>query len=647
VVKIASYGAWTSPLAAQDVAGAGGSVQWVDLHDGETWWAESRPEEGGRVVLMRAGAPGEQPRQVLAAPWNARNRVHEYGGRPWAFVGGKIVFTHWVDQRLYVVDPDDAAATPEPISPAPAREHGDRYADLTASPDGAEVWCVRETQLSDAPVDVHRDLVAVPLDGSQQVRVLAASHHFMSAPKPSPDGRHVAWLGWNHPAMPWDGTELCVAELTEDGKVGEHRVIAGGPTESVCQFRWESPDALLALTDPQGWWNLHRVTLDGAVTNLAPCEDELGGPLWRLGSSWFAPLGGGRHVVLRGSTLAVLDERSGTITDVETDRPVWSGQIAAADGVVVGTAAGPHQEAAVVRLDLSTGDTTEVTAGHPLPLDQAYLPTPQERIFTSPDGARIPAFVYPPTNPDFAAPEGELPPYVVHVHGGPTGSVEGTLSLNFAYFTSRGIGVVAVNYGGSTGYGRRFRDRLRGQWGVVDVQDCAAVAQALADEGTADPARLAIRGGSAGGFTTAAAMTLPSPFACGNAMFPAIDMVSFASGETHDFESRYLDGLIGPLDTSRALYVERSPSARPDKLTGPILLLQGLEDQVCPPAHTEAFARAIDGSGIRHAYIGFPGEQHGFRRAETIKAALEAELSFYGQVLDFEPEDVPRLALHT
>ena len=647
MVKIASYGAWTSPLAARDVAKAGGSVQWVDLHDGETWWAESRPEEGGRVVLVRSGAPGGQPRQVLAAPWNARNRVHEYGGRPWAFVGGKIAFTHWVDQRVYLVDPEDAAAVPESISPEPAREHGDRYADLTSSPDGTEVWCVRETQFGDAPVDVRRDLVALPVDGSQQVRVLAASHHFMSAPKPSPDGRHVAWLGWDHPAMPWDGTELCVAELTEDGKVGEHRVIAGGPTEAVCQFRWEDPDSLLALTDPQGWWNLHRITLDGMATNLAPCEEELGGPLWRLGSSWFAPLGDGRHVVLRGSALAVLDERSGTVTDVETDLPVWLGQIAAENGVVTGIAAGPRREAAAVRLDLSTGEITELTAGEPLPLDEAYLPLPRERIFTSPDGERVPAFVYPPTNPDFAAPEGELPPYVIHVHGGPTGDVVGTLSLNFAYFTSRGIGVVAVNYGGSTGYGREFRERLRGQWGVVDVQDCAAVAQALADEGAADPARLAIRGGSAGGFTTAAAMTMPSPFACGNAMFPAVDMVAFASGETHDFESRYLDGLIGPLATSRELYVERSPSRRPDQLTGPILLLQGLEDEVCPPAHTEAFARAIAGRGIRHAYIGFAGEQHGFRRAESIQAALEAELSFYGQVLEFEPVEVPRLALDT
>jgi dipeptidyl aminopeptidase/acylaminoacyl peptidase len=647
VVTIAPYGTWVSPLAAQDVAGAGGSIQWVDQHDGETWWAESRPEEGGRVVLMRAGKPGEQPRQVLAAPWNARNRVHEYGGKPWAFVGGAIAFTHWNDQRVYLVDGDDPAAEPRPLSPEPPHEHWYRYADLTASPDGAEVWCVRETQLSDANVDVRRDLVALPLDGTQQVRVLAASHHFMSAPQPSPDGRHVAWLGWNHPAMPWDGTELCVAELTEDGKVGEHRAIVGGPTEAVCQFRWESPETLLALTDPQGWWNLHRITLDGTATNLAPCEEELGGPLWRLGSSWFAPLGGGRHVVIRGSALAVLDERSGTVTDVETDLPVWVGQISAADGVVVGIAAGPRDEAAVVRLDLSTGEASTLTVGEPLPLDPAYLPTPYERVFTSPDGEKIPAFVYPPTNPDFAAPEGELPPYVVHVHGGPTGSVSGTLSLAFAYFTSRGIGVVAVNYGGSTGYGRRFRERLNGQWGVVDVQDCGAVATALADEGIADRARLAIRGGSAGGFTTAAALTMPSPFACGNAMYPAIDMVAFASGETHDFESRYLDGLIGPLDTAREVYLERSPSARPDKLTGPILLLQGLEDEVCPPAHTEAFARAIDGSGIRHAYLGFPGEQHGFRRAETIKAALEAELSFYGQVLDFEPVDVPRLALHT
>ena len=652
VVKIAPYGTWSSPLAAADVARAGGSLHWVDLHDGEVWWVQSHPEQAGRATLMRARAAGGPATEVLPEPWYVRNRVHEYGGRPWTLVdtpdGLRLAFTHWGDQRVYLLDPNDPAATPAPLTPEPAREHSDRYADLGPSPDGTEVWCVRETQRSDSPVDIRRDLVALPVDGSQRVRVLGASHHFMTAPQASPNGRQVAWIAWDHPNMPWDSSVLCVAELTEDGTIGAHRVLAGGPQESVCQFRWETDKTLLALVDPDGWWNLHRVGIDGTKVNLAPCEREIGGPLWQLGSSWFAPLGEGRHAVVTGGRLAVLDERSTTVTEVETDLPVWLGQLrATGDGVVVGLAAGPRQETTVVRLDLSSGESTELTSGEPLPVDAGYLPEPAHRVFTSPDSEQIPAYVYPPANPDFAGPDGERPPYLVHVHGGPTGLVSGTMELVFAYFTSRGIGVVAVNYGGSSGYGRRFRDRLRGQWGVVDVQDCGTVALALGESGEADPARIAVRGGSAGGFTTAAVLTSASPFACGTAMFPLIDMLSFASGETHDFESRYLDTLIGPLDQMREAYVSRSPAERPEKLASPILLLQGLDDQICPAPQTERFARAIDGSGIAHTYIGFPGEQHGFRKAESIAAALEAELSFCGQVLGFEPVGVARLELRT
>ena len=653
VAEIASFGAWTSPITPADAAAAGGGLQWVDLHAGRVWWAESRPAEGGRVALLREDGAGGV-REVLAAPWNARNRVHEYGGRPWVVLatpdGDRVAFTHWDDQRVYLVDPEDPAATPEPITPEPERRQGVRYGDLTAGPGGREVWCVRETATGDSRVDVRRDLVAIPVDGGPP-RVLGASHHFMTGPKVSPDGRHAVWLGWDHPAMPWDGTELCVAELTADGVLGPHRVLAGGPTEAVCQVEWEDATTLLALTDPDGWWNLHRVTLDGAVTNLAPCAEELGGPMWRLGNRWFAPLGGGRFAVLRAGRLAVLDEHAGTVTDVTpaggADLPVWQANLAAADGVVVSGAAGPLLETAVVRLDLASGELTALT-GQPAELpDRGYLPVPQERVFTGPDGQDVPAYVYPPTNPDFTAPEGELPPYVVHVHGGPTGRSVPVLDVEIAFLTSRGIGVVSVNYGGSTGYGRAFRERLREQWGVVDVADCAAVAQALADEGVADPARLAIRGGSAGGWTAAASMTSVSTYRCGTVMFPILDLVGWTGegGETHDFESQYVRGLVGPWPEAADRYRERSPSHRVAHLAGPVLLLQGLEDEICPPEQADRFVASLDGTGIPHAYLTFEGEQHGFRRAETIQAALEAELSFYGQVLGFTPPGVPELEL--
>ncbi|MBB5953475.1 dipeptidyl aminopeptidase/acylaminoacyl peptidase [Saccharothrix tamanrassetensis] len=646
MVKIAPYGTWTSPIGAADAAAAGGGLHWVDLHRGRVWWAEGRPAEGGRVALVRDG------RDLLPPPWNVRNRVHEYGGRPWVVLdtpdGERVAFTDWDDQRIYLFDPDDPH--PVPISPEPERHHGLRYADLTAGPGGTEVWCVRETVTGDARTDVRRELVAVPLDGSAP-RVLAASHHFMTGPRLSPDGAHFAWIGWDHPDMPWDGSELCVAAVGS----ADHRVLAGGPREAVCQVEWETPDAdaddpapaLLALTDPDGWWNLYRIGLDGTSRNLAPCREELGGPMWRLGNRWFAAIRPGRYLVLRSGALAVLDERSGTVTDVDNDLPVWLSQLAVHDGVVVGGAAGPRDEAAVVTLDLSTGELTRLT-DHPASLPPAdYLPVPEERVFTGPDGQDVPAYVYPPTNPDFTGPDDELPPYVVHVHGGPTGRSVPVLDVDIAYFTSRGIGVVSVNYGGSTGYGRAFRERLREQWGVVDVNDCAAVAQALADEGTADGARLGIRGGSAGGWTSAASMTSVKTYRCGMVAFPILDLRGWTGegGETHDFESRYVEGLVGPWPQTADRYAERSPSGRVERLAGPVLLLQGLEDEICPPEQADRFVAALDGTGIPHAYLTFEGEQHGFRKAGTIIAALEAELSFYGQVFGFVPDGVPVLEL--
>ncbi|SDC08484.1 S9 family peptidase [Actinokineospora iranica] len=646
MVKIASYGTWGSPVAAADVAQASSSPAWVTRHACGVWWTQAKPAEGGRLALTRDDGHGA--REVLGAPWNARNRVHEYGGRPYALLdtpdGARVAFTHWGDQRVYLLDPDEG--DPAAISAAPDRPHGVRHADLVAGPAGTQVWCVRETVTGERPTDVRRDLVALPIDGGP-ARVLAASHHFMTVPKPSPDGRHAAWIGWEHPNMPWDGAELCVAEILRDGAFGPHRVLAGGPREAVCQVEWESPATLLALTDPDGWWNLHRVGIDGTAVNLAPGPWEIGGPLWQLGKRWFAALGRGRFAVLRGHRLAILDERTGTVTDVDSDFTRWSDLSGGEDGVVTACAAGPFTDWTAVRLDLSTGDLTELSApAQGLP-DPAYLPEPVARVFQSPDGREIPAYVYPPTNPDHAAPDGELPPYLVHVHGGPTGQFSPVLDLEFVYFTSRGFGVVAVDYGGSTGYGRAFREALDGQWGVVDVRDCATVAAALAAEGVADPARLAVRGGSAGGWTAAASMTTVDTYACATIMFPILDLEGWTSegAETHDFESRYVEGLVGPLPEFRDRYRDRSPANHVDRLTGPVLLLQGLDDEICPPEQADRFVAALDGTGVPHAYLTFEGEQHGFRKAETITAAHEAELSFYGQVFGFTPPGVPVLGL--
>jgi len=444
--------------------------------------------------------------------------------------------------------------------------------------------------------------------------------------------------------MPWDGTELCVAELGRP-----HRVLAGGPRESVCQAEWESAESLLVLTDPDGWWNLFRVGLDGTTRNLAPCEEELGGPLWVLGSRWFTPLGGGRYAVLRSDRLAVLDEHAGTVTDVDTDLTAWSSDLTAHGNTVVSAAGGPRRELTVVRLDLESGATTTVSGAEEDTALAEYLPVPEHRVFTSQDGRRIPAFVYLPRNPGFAGPAGAAPPFLVNVHGGPTGKSSDVLRREIVYFTSRGFGVVSVNYGGSSGYGRAFRESLNEQWGVVDVRDCATVAATLAEEGVADGKRLAVRGGSAGGWTAAASMTSVTTYACATIMFPILDLTGWtdSGGETHDFESRYIEGLVGTLPEHADRYAERSPSNHVDKLAGPVLLLQGLEDRVCPPEQANRFVAALDGTGLPHAYLTFEGEQHGFRRASSVTAALAAELSFYGQVFGFVPPGVPVLELRS
>jgi dipeptidyl aminopeptidase/acylaminoacyl peptidase len=639
VTSIAPYGSWTSPITAAQAAAVSGQPHWTGFVGDEVWWVEPRTAEGGRYTVLRHTLAG--PQELLPAPWNARNRVHEYGGKPWAAVDGLLVFTHWDDQRVYVV----RDGNPEPLTPEPEQKHGLRYSDLLPGRPG-EVWAVRETIIGPKPTDLTRDLVAITLDG--EVRRLGSSHHFMTAPRLSPGGVRAAWIGWEHPHMPWDETELCVADVLPDGTFGPHRVVSGGPGVSICQAEWESDDALLALGDPDGWWNLYRVRLDGETENLLRVDEEIGGPLWMLGATWFSPLGDGRMALLRGRRLAVLDAAAGTLTDVPcaAELPAWGMSIATQGSFIAGVAAGPKATPTVVSVHVERDElhTLSVPTGELPPAE--YLPEPVERRFDGPDG-EIPAYVYPPTNPDFAAPDGELPPYVVHVHGGPTGAVDPVANLQLAYLTSRGIGVVAVNYGGSAGYGRAFRERLREQWGVVDVADCETVAKALAAEGTADPQRLGIRGGSAGGYTSALSSVTLQTYAAATIMFPVIDLLDFSEGGTHDFESQYDRGLVGRLPEDRQRFVDRSPITHVDSLACPVLLLQGLEDEVCPPAQAEAFIAAIKGKGIPHAYLPFDGEQHGFRRAETIIAALQAELSFYGQVFGFEPPGIPPLQLDT
>ncbi|MEU3659960.1 prolyl oligopeptidase family serine peptidase [Streptomyces sp. NPDC032940] len=649
-VQTLAYGSWPSPIDAALAAAHDGRPDDVGFVGDEVWWTAPRPAEGGRRTLVRRHPDGtEEP--VLPPPWNVRSRVIEYGGRPWsAFTtptGPLVVFVNFADQRLYAYEP--GGAEPRPLTPVSPVGGGLRWAEPQARPERGEVWCVLEEFTGDGPTDVRRVLAAVPLDGSaaddrSAVRELTDDRHrFVTGPRVSPDGRRAAWLAWDHPRMPWDGTELLVAGIGADGTFHDAEAVAGGPEESVAQADWAPDGSLLYASDRTGWWNLYR---DGRP--LCTREEEFGGPLWKLGQRWFAPLDNGLIAVVHGrgaTALGILDPETGEVVDAAGPWTEFAATLAAHGERVVSVGAGPHSAYEVVELDTRTGRARVVGAPHHDAVDPAHYPEPQVRTFTGPGGRDIHAQVHPPHHPAHTGPEGELPPYVIWAHGGPTSRSPLVLDLEIAYFTSRGIGVAEVNYGGSTGHGREYRNRLREQWGVVDVEDCAAVALALADEGTADPARLAVRGGSAGGWTSAASLAATDVYACGTVIYPILDLTGWGTGETHDFESQYLESLIGPLAEVPDRYAERSPAEHADRVTAPFLLLQGLDDPICPPVQCERFLDRMAGRGVPHAYIAFEGEGHGFRRAETMVRALEAELSLYAQVFGFEAPGVPTLEL--
>jgi dipeptidyl aminopeptidase/acylaminoacyl peptidase len=681
------FGEWPSPISAADVARAPAPGRFPLVIGASVWWQQLLPEEGGRTTIVHSS--GGKLTTVLPAPWDARTRVHEYGGLSYLPIprsavarlsgeqgparGHFLLFANFADQRLYLAPPaagpGGATADPQPISPDPARVPATsgagslapgslRYADFTLSPDRKEVWCVQERHEHGK---VRRAIVAVPLDGSaaeapEAIRILVEGADFFAYPTPSPDGKRLAWICWNHPYMPWDGTELRVA-LIENGRPGKGRPVIGGQRESVLAPLWRDNSSLYVATDWPGWWNIYQVGLAGEPPlALYPAEEEFAGPLWQLGARPFAMLKDGRLAVTHGAgpvRLAILDPESFELKDLDTPfaefAPGGAMATLSADGdSIVAVAGGPESQPAVVRVNAATARTEVLQRdlGH-LP-DAAYLPVPQYVDFEGPYGQIVHALLYPPANPEVGGPPGERPPYVVWVHGGPTGRTSPVLSLAKAYFTSRGIGIIDVNYGGSTGYGRQYRERLRREWGVVDVHDAIAAARWVAESAGADPARLAVCGGSAGGWTTLAAVTTGTRrgrvFSAATSSFGVSDLREFAH-TTHDFESRYLDGLIGPLPGYENRYEERAPVGHVNKATCPVLLLQGLDDPVVPPAQSEAIAADLASHGIPYAYVAFEGESHGFRKAETIATAYEAELSFYGQMLGFTPPGIPVLAV--
>jgi len=623
-------------------AGLGG----VAIEGGTVIWSEQRPEEGGRTQLVQRAADGTTVER-LPAGFNARTAVHEYGGGAWWTRGGTVWFAHWDDQRLYRQEGD---APPEPVTPEPEAPRGDRWADGELDASGRWLIVVREHHPPGAGAkDVTNEVVVLDTTGSLAVRTLVSGPDFVSNPRLSPDGRRLCWLQWSHPDMPWDGTELCVADVrdTPVGPALAHlEVVAGRPHlgpggdgdgESVCQPRWAADGSLWFISDRTGWWNLYRQRADGAVEPKVQTEAEIGLPQWMFGQSQYALLDDGRVVFAYGRDgldhLAVLAP-DGSTTDLDVPYTSVSSVKAAGDRVVfIGASA--TAEPAVVSLRL--GEQPEVLRPpRDLGIDPAWFSAPEPIDFPTSGGRTAHALYYPPTNPEAVPPPGEAPPLLVVIHGGPTAAARPMLQVGIQYWTSRGFGVVDVNYGGSTGYGRAYREQLRGTWGIVDLDDCEAAARWLADQSRVDPARLCIRGGSAGGYTTLAVLAFRDTFAAGASHYGVADLEALAV-ETHKFESRYLDGLIGPYPERRDLYEARSPIHHTDGFDRPLIVLQGLEDEVVPPNQAELIVNALRAKRVPVAYVTFPGEQHGFRQAANIRKALDSELSFYAQVFGFTP----------
>jgi len=633
-VQIAPYGSWKSPISADlIVAGTIGLGQ-IALDGGDVYWSEGRPFEAGRSAIVRRKPDGNIA-DVTPTPFNVRTRVHEYGGGAFTVQDGTIYFSNFADQRLYKQTPN---SEPQPLTPVANR----RYADTAIDRQRGRLICVCEDHTDGGePVNT---VVSIDLHKSEDVQVLVSGSDFYSSPRLSPDNSQLAWLSWNHPNMPWDGTQLWVAQINADGSLGEAECIAGGVNESVFQPEWSPDGVLYFVSDRTGWWNLYRWLPAqsegglGGVESLYAMDAEFGLPHWVFGMSTYGFESASRIICTytqKGSWyLASLDLQTKQLEVIETPYTDIS-SLQVASGKAAFIAGSATEPTAIVQMDLLTQQIEVLRRSSELEIDTRYLSTPQTIAFPTENNLTAYAFFYPPQNKDYTAPGGDKPPLLVKSHGGPTASASSTFNLKIQYWTSRGFAFLDVNYGGSTGYGREYRQRLNKQWGIVDVDDCVNGAKYLAESGLVDSQRLAIAGGSAGGYTTLCALTFRDVFKAGASHYGVSDLEALAT-DTHKFESRYLDKLIGPYPDRKDLYEARSPIHFTDQLSCPAIFFQGLEDKIVPPNQAEMMVEALKAKGLPVAYVAFEGEQHGFRRAENIKRALDGEFYFYSRIFDFE-----------
>jgi dipeptidyl aminopeptidase/acylaminoacyl peptidase len=637
IPKTAPYGSWKSPITSDLIVTQSVALSEVRFDAENIYWLEGRPQEQGRFVIVRADPLGGNATDVTPRPYSARTRVHEYGGGSWTVAGGVIYFSNFSDGRLF--RQSEGASHPEPMTPKPpARERQWRYADGVIDR-GRQRWIgVREDHTVEGePVNT---IVAVDLGqaGSEPGRVLVSGHDFFASPRLSPDGQRLIWLAWDHPNMPWNGTTLFLAELDNEGRVLQPQIVAGGAAESIFQPEWSvDGSGIFFVSDRSNWWNLYRFDLAARTSEpLAPLSAEFGVPQWSLGVSTYACAGRDRIVCTYSSgglgRLAVLDLKSRTLQTLETPFTEF-GSVRADGDRIVCRAGAPDHPVSIIALDLISGQhrilkksTTIVDQSEPRVAN--WLTAARSVEFPTTGGNTAYGLFYPPRNPHFVGRPGEKPPLLVKCHGGPTSSASSALNLTTQFWTSRGIAVLDVNYGGSTGFGRAYRERLRGNWGVVDVDDSINGAKFLVTQGMVDKKRIVISGGSAGGYTTLAALVFRDFFHGGASYYGISDLAELAR-DTHKFESRYLDWLIGPYPQQEERYRERSPLHHVDRLSKPVIFFQGDEDKVVPPSQSEAMVEALRRKGSPVGYFLFSGEQHGFRKAANIQRCLDAELSFF------------------
>jgi dipeptidyl aminopeptidase/acylaminoacyl peptidase len=629
----APYGTWKSPITSDLIVKETIGLSQPRIDGSDIYWVEMRPSERGRQVIVRHSADGTRT-DINPLEFNARTRVHEYGGGDYVVHEGTVYFSNFTDQQIYRMT---EGGTPERLTNQSADDRV-RYADAIVDAKRNRLICVREDHRAEGK-EAENCLVAVNVNGGAEL-MLAAGNNFYSSPRLSPDAQQLAWLTWNHPNMPWDGCELWVGEFDDNGSINDQKLIAGGSGESIFQPEWSPDGVLYFVSDHSGWWNIYRAQ-DASIECLCEMNAEFGAPQWAFGMSTYAFESADRIVcafVEQGIWhLATINTQSKEFERVDTPFTDIT-HVRATAGRAVFRAASPTQPLAIVDLDLTTLERQVLQRGSAMDVDPAYFSEATLIEFPTENGLTAHGFFYAPRNPDFVGPENERPLLLVKSHGGPTSATIAILMLSIQYWTSRGVAVLDVNYGGSTGYGRAYRERLNGTWGVVDVDDCVNGARYLASRGDVDGKRSMIDGGSAGGYTTLCALTFRDYFKAGASYYGVSDLEALEL-DTHKFESKYSDGLVGPYPKRRDLYIERSPIHFADRLSCPVIFFQGLEDKVVPPNQAEMMVEALREKGLPVAYVAFEGEQHGFRRAENIKRALDGEFYFYARVFGFEPAD--------